>query len=138
VIGNDRLQTFPVWEMVFSRMPEGIARIATARVKWNLAYQKRHGIETQLAEDLTEAQRAKIARVCKRVYRLLQMSGYGRIDLRMREDGTVFVIEANANPNLSFGEDFAESAESTGITYQALLQRILDLGLRYQAPWERG
>lgn len=138
VIGNERLQTFPVWEMVFNKMPEGVARIATARVKWNLAYQQRHGIETQLAEDLSEAQRAQIARLCKRVYRLLQMSGYGRIDLRMREDGQVYVIEANANPNLSFGEDFADSAASTGIEYPALLQRILDLGLRYQAPWERG
>ncbi len=136
VIGNQRLQTFPIWEMVFSTMPEGIARIATAHVKWNPEYQKRHGILTRLADDLTPIQRDRISRICKRVYRVLQMSGYGRIDLRLRDDGQVFVIEANANPNLSFGEDFAESAESMGTSYEALLRRILELGLRYHAPWE--
>ena len=41
----------------------------------------------------------------------LSMSGYGRMDLRMTETGEIYVIEANANPNIEYGEDFAESAE---------------------------
>ena len=82
-----------------------------------------------------DVKRADIKRLCKRVYRVLNMSGYGRIDLRLREDGEVFVLEANANPNLEYGEDFAESAEAAGISYQELLQRIVNLGRRYQAPW---
>lgn len=137
VLGNSRLQTFPVWEMWFNRMPEGIARIATSHVKWNTKYQKRHGIETGLAKDLSDNQLAKIQRLCKRVYRILNLSGYGRIDLRLREDGEVFVLEANANPNLEYGEDFAESAEAAGYSYEALLQRIVQLGLRYNAAWQR-
>jgi D-alanine-D-alanine ligase len=79
----------------------------------------------------------QIGKLCKRVYRALSMSGYARIDLRLREDGRVYVIEANANPNLEYGEDLAESAEKAGISYQALIQRIINLGLRYQAPWKR-
>jgi D-alanine-D-alanine ligase len=47
------------------------------------------------------------------------------------------VLEANPNPNLEYGEDLAESAESIGISYEALLQRILNLGRRYGAPWRR-
>ncbi len=137
VIGNKRLQAFPVWEMQFTHMPEDIARIATARVKWNTKYQKKHGIETGLAKDLTPKQVADIQRLCKRVYRVLNMSGYGRIDLRLRPDGQVFVIEANANPNLEFGEDFAESAEAVGYTYEDIIQRILNLGLRYDAAWQQ-
>ncbi len=135
VIGNDRLQTLPIWEMLFSRMPEDVARIATARVKWNPKYQTKHGIDTRAAQDIPEEQRKNISRLCKRVYRRLNMSGYGRIDLRLRPDGEVFVLEANANPNLEFGEDFAESAESAGISYESLIQRIVNLGLRYNAPW---
>ncbi len=45
-------------------------------------------------------------------------------------------FEANANPNLSYGEDFAESAEQAGVNFEALLQRIINLGLRYEAPWK--
>ena len=63
------------------------------------------------------------------------MSGYSRMDLRMRADGSVCVLEANANPNLTYGEDFAESAETSGIDYEALLNRIVNLGLAYKTEW---
>jgi D-alanine-D-alanine ligase len=136
VIGNLRLQTFLVWEMIFSGMPDDVARIATAKVKWDGKYQKKYGITTKAAKDLAEPFAAEIQRLCKRVYRALCMSGYARIDLRMAPDGRVYVLEANANPNLAYGEDFAESAETDGISYETLLQRIVNLGLRYQAPWK--
>lgn len=135
LIGNARVQAFPVWEMKFDKMPEGIARIATRRVKWDPKYQERHGIRTGAAEGLPPALTDKIYRLCKRAYRALYMSGYARMDLRLTEDGRVYLIEANANPNLEYGEDFAESAESVGVGFEALLQRIINLGLQYQAAW---
>ena len=46
-------------------------------------------------------------------------------------DGRVYVLEANPNPNLAYGEDFAESAEKSGVSYEKLLERILALGLRW-------
>ena len=136
VIGNERLQTLPPWEMLFTKMPEDVANIATRYAKWNRKYQKKHGIKTGPAKDLSDAAQAQISRLCKRVYRAVNMSGYGRMDLRMTESGRVYVIEANANPNIEFGEDFAESAEQVGIDYESLLQRIINLGLRYKAPWQ--
>ncbi|HEQ60822.1 MAG TPA: ATP-grasp domain-containing protein [Firmicutes bacterium] len=136
VLGNYRLQTFPAWEMIFDKSPENVARIATARVKWDSRYQKRHGIITQAAKNLPPALETHLARLAKRVYRALQMSGYARMDLRLKEDGSVYVLEANANPNLEYGEDFAESAETIGVHYETLLQRIINLGLRYRAPWQ--
>jgi D-alanine-D-alanine ligase len=135
VIGNTRLQTFPPWEMDFGKMPDDIAKIATSHVKWDRKYQDRHGITTHAATDLESATIERISKLCKRVYRALSMSGYGRMDLRMTAAGEIFVIEANANPNIEFGEDFAESAETAGISYEALMQKILGLGLRYKAAW---
>jgi len=43
------------------------------------------------------------------------------------------VLEANPNPQLAYGEDFAESAERAGLDYDALLQQILNLGLRWRS-----
>ncbi|HEX2493031.1 MAG TPA: hypothetical protein VHK24_04590, partial [Steroidobacter sp.] len=34
VVGNDRLRTFPVWEMDFGTLPEVMAGIAPRKVKW--------------------------------------------------------------------------------------------------------
>ena len=136
VLGNQRLQTFPVWEMLFTKMPEDIAHIATAKVKWDVKYQKKHGIETRAAVDLPAGAEERIAKITKRIYRILYLSGYARMDFRMTDDGTLYVLEANANPNLSFGEDLAESAEAVGISYESLLQRIINLGLNYRAAWK--
>ena len=49
----------------------------------------------------------------------------------MDEEGRVYVLEANPNPNLAYGEDFAESAETAGVSYEKLLERIIALGLRW-------
>ena len=44
----------------------------------------------------------------------------------------MWVLEANPNPQIARGEDFAASGEKVGISYQAVLQRIINLGLRWQ------
>jgi D-alanine-D-alanine ligase len=135
VIGNRQLKVYPIWEMIFENARPGHPQIATSRVKWDIEHQKKLGIKTVRAQGIPKDIEKKINNVCKRVYKALSLSGYARIDLRLREDGEVFVIEANPNPNLSFGEDFSESAENIGITYDALLQKIMTLGLNYQAEW---
>ena len=135
VMGNARLTTFPSWEMSFGEAPKARAGIATRKVKWDRKYQARHGITTGLARDLSDAQAEWLSRVAKRIFRALHMSGFARMDLRMREDGSVFVLEANANPNLAHAEDFAESAATIGIGYDVLLTRIVKLGLAYMPEW---
>jgi D-alanine-D-alanine ligase len=136
IMGNRRLQTFPVWEMLFSKMPADTPRIATARVKWDVEYQKKHGIRTQAAKNLPEGMEATIAERSKRIYRVLNLSGYARMDFRLTPEGELYLLEANANPNLEYGEDFAESAERIGVSYEDLLQRIINLGLNYRAAWK--
>ena len=131
VLGNFRLQVLPVWEMTFAQMPDRAHRIASERVKWNDAYREKHGIMTGPA-DLTADMVRKIQHLCKRVCRTLDLSGYSRIDLRLDAGGQVYVLEANPNPQLAYGEDFAEAAEHAGMMYETLLQRILDLGLRWR------
>ena len=137
ILGNHRLETFPVWEMVWQKLPEGMPRIATARVKFNKEYREKYGIVTRRAKKLPNGVDAKLTKLGKRIYRLLGLSGYARLDLRLAEDGRVFVIEANPNPDLSRDEDFACSAKAGGLRYRDLIQRILNLGLRYHVTWYR-
>jgi D-alanine-D-alanine ligase len=135
VLGNDRLTVLPVWEMSFGTLPDGQAPIATRKVKWDRRYQQRHGISTGAAEGLPEPLVARLGQLTKRIYRALHLTGYARMDFRVRPDGTLFVLEANANPNLAEEEDLARSARAAGIHYEELLGRILSLGLGYQAAW---
>jgi D-alanine-D-alanine ligase len=135
ILGNSRLTTFPVWELDFGNLTRVQARIATRAVKWDRKYQERHDISTHQAHDLSARQQAELARLAKRIFRALHMSGYARMDLRMRDDGKVFLLEANANPDLTDGEDFAKSAAATGLNYQDLIKRIVNVGLGYLPEW---
>lgn len=134
VLGNRQLSTFTPWELIITNLPEGAPNIATDRVKWDYAYQRKTGVLTRAAE-LTSEQRNTLAHLSKRIYRNLCLSGYARLDYRLDARGRFYLLEANPNPNLSYGEDFAEAAEHSGLNYRTLLQKILTLGLSYR-QWQ--
>ncbi len=135
ILGNERLEVMPIWELWFDKLPEGNEAIATSRVKWDVRYQKRIGLQTGRARDLGKELEEQIIRICKRTYRALDLSGYARIDLRLDQEGRPYVIEANVNNDLSPGEDFPESAKAAGLDYGQLLQRILNVGINYKPAW---
>jgi D-alanine-D-alanine ligase len=136
VLGNLRLRTLPAWEMTFDGMPEGAARIATAKVKWDRKYQTKYGIATKAAKDLPTGAAEELERLSKRAYKALDLSGYARMDFRLTAEGKPALLEANPNPNLARDEDFAASAAHAGIEYDELLEQILNLGLQYRAAWK--
>lgn len=133
VIGNDRLLALPVWELVLDNMPANAALIATAKVKHDVEYQKRHGIDQGVAENLPEGMAARMAQTSKRIYRLLEMDGYARIDYRLAADGSLYFLDANPNPEIAESEELAMAAQHAGISYPELLTRIINLGLRRSA-----
>ncbi len=130
VIGNRRLQVLPVWELRFENLAAGSAAIATARVKHDPDYQEKRGIFQQPAEGLDEAQIASIQRTTKRIYRTLELDGYARIDYRLSEDGTLYFLEANPNPDIATTNEFASAADEAGMKYRDLLRRIVNLALQ--------
>jgi D-alanine-D-alanine ligase len=136
VLGNERIRTLTPWEFIFGELKAGRSAIATRKAKWDRAYQARHGITSDRAANLPPGLAERLDRYARRVYRALHMTGYARIDFRVRADGTPFVLEANANPNLEQAEDFADAALHDGISYPDLLKRIISLGRAYRAEWK--
>jgi D-alanine-D-alanine ligase len=130
LMGNRRLSVFPIRELIFREVPPDEPKIATYRAKWDEAYRKRWGLENQFAEGLDPALVANIEQTCKRIYRLLTIDGYARIDLRLTADNEVYFIEANPNPILAEDEDFAQSAGKAGLPYPQLIDRIIRLGMK--------
>jgi D-alanine-D-alanine ligase len=135
VIGNSRLKVLPVWEMRFGSLPENLPAIATRKVKWDKRYQEKYGITTAAATSLPEGTIARLEQLTKRIFRALHLTGYARMDFRLRPDGGLYVLEANANPNISMAEDFSQSALTAGMRYRDVLNRILQLGTNYPAAW---
>jgi D-alanine-D-alanine ligase len=132
IIGNGQLQVLPVWELIMDKLPEDAKRIATERVKWSRKYQQKYGITSREADNLPEGKAEEIQDLAKQVYRALGLSGYARIDMRMADDGQLYVLEANPNPQIAEDEDFADSAKKADYHYKELLQELLNVGLRWR------
>jgi len=104
-------------------------------VKWDRSYQQKYGISTGGAQHVEAALLERIDRMARRIYRALHLSGYARIDFRLRGDGALYVLEANPNPNVARAEDFSAAAAAAGVDYPQLLERIMRLGRSYRAEW---
>ncbi len=129
ILGNDRLEVFPLREIKFTQIPEEEPKFATYRAKWDDNYRKRWGIKNVFADNLPDGLQEKVEKICKKVYRVLQICGYARLDLRLTPEGKIIILEANPNPMLAEEEDFAESARKQGLDYPTMVQRILNLAL---------
>lgn len=129
VMGNHRLTVLPVWELHMDGLPEDAPRIATRRIKHDAEFQEKHAITDGPAKDLPAKAAGRIVVVSKRIYRVLGLSGYARIDFRLGADGLPYFLEANPNPQIAVGEEFAGAARAAGLAYEAMLAKIVSLGL---------
>ena len=105
----------------------GEPKFATFKAKWDDTYRKKWGITTGLCKPFPEGLEDKILSVSKRIYQALQMSGYGRIDLRVTDKGDIVFIEANPNPAIAKNDDFPLSAQKAGMEYKNLISKIIAL-----------
>lgn len=62
-------------------------------------------------------------------YRALGCTGFARIDLILASDGP-WLLEANAIPGLTDTSLLPQAAEAAGLSFEQLVERILDLALR--------
>lgn len=130
VLGNGRLIALPPRELVVDELEPGEELIATESLKHNVLYQKKHGVRITGARKFPDGVEAALERASKRIYRMLSLEGYARIDYRLSNDGKIYFLEANPNPELANYEEMASAASEIGLSYQDLIQRILNLGLR--------
>ena len=79
--------------------------------------------------DLSEEERLAVSDVAVGAYRALGCSGFARIDLILGGDGPQ-ILEANAIPGLTDTSLLPQAAEAAGLSFENLVERILDLALR--------
>lgn len=131
IIGNrDQLELLPITELTFDKEknpPE--ERIATKAAKWDDAYRKRRGVRNQFARPISVEARERIEYTCRTAYHALELQDFARCDVRLSSNDDVWFIEANANPYIAAGHDFAQSAEKAGMKYPAFIEKLVDTAL---------
>jgi D-alanine-D-alanine ligase len=133
VIGNTEPVAFPPIEMDFSGLPNGAPHVLGAKAKWAEKSPEYRGTTAKVA-DVPDEVRARLQKVAVEAYRALRVRDYGRVDLRMTEDGEVYVLEVNASCYLEEDGEFASAALAGGVDYKALINRIVELAGERQQP----
>jgi D-alanine-D-alanine ligase len=107
--------------------------VASFKAKWDDRYRKSNGIMTKSVKSMPPEISKAIERVAVQVCSALDLQGYSRLDIRLDQENNIHVLEANPNPSISKSEEFAAAAAQSGIAYNDLIQKIVELGLARSA-----
>ncbi len=134
ILGNyENARALPLVELDLSKLPEGMAKIASMDVKFMKDTDAYKLTKSAIAEGLDEETEAKLTETALKAYRAVKLRDYGRIDMRLSSKGEVYVIEANPNPWLSSGQEFAMAAKKSGLSYTQMIGEIVDLAMARHA-----
>jgi D-alanine-D-alanine ligase len=124
------VQVLPIAEIVFEGLSAVRPKIVDYDAKWmpdSEAYigtPRRFGLEGD--ENALAAELSRLALACWSLFRL---RGYTRVDFRADRTGAPHILEVNMNPCLSPDAGFAAAAGEAGLTYEAMIGRIVEASL---------
>jgi D-alanine-D-alanine ligase len=130
ILGSyESAHALPLVELDLSRLPKGVPRIASQDVKFEKDTEAYKLTKSAIAEDLDEETETRLTEIAIKAYRAVKLRDYGRIDMRLSSKGEIYVIEANPNPWLSSGQEFAMAARKSGLSYTQMIGEIVDLAM---------
>ena len=126
--GNGRPQVLPISEINFEWTDDPLQKIVSFDSKWVKTSPEYSGTPARCPAKLTTRERNRIEAAAISMYSAVKVHGYARVDMRLR-DGQPYVLEVNANPDLSLDAGFFRSASAAGYSYPGMLAEILRLSL---------
>jgi D-alanine-D-alanine ligase len=119
-------EVMPLSEISFARMPVDAWPIVSYAAKWNEDSPEYVGTEPVCPAVVEEGLAARIIEAASRAWHLLGGEGYGRVDMRVTEDGVPYVLEVNPNPDLSNDAGFSRMGRARGWDYETLISRVVE------------
>ena len=131
VLGNSDVKALPIMELDFSGYPEGIPKIASWEAKWGDEGDEKgaefEGTKSVFPTDVPDELAERMQKVAVDAFNALRLRDYARVDLRVNAKEEIYVIEVNPNCYLEKSAEFATAAAKSGIEYDALIARIVEL-----------
>jgi len=125
LLGGRRPRVLPLAEVDYSRLPAKIPPIMSYAAKWVETSVEYKRTEIICPAKVDPGLAGAIGEMAVKAFRVVGGWGYGRVDVRLDEEGQPRVLEVNCNPCLDEGMGLARSAEQAGISYPELLQKVV-------------
>lgn len=130
--GADGLaRVLPLAEISFENMPADKPRIVGYAAKWEEESPEYKGTErTFVSRPGDSVLRSKLTVLALEAWNAFGLAGYARIDFRVDARGNPFILEANANPDLSPDAGFAAAAAEAGMSFTELVAALVNRQLK--------
>ncbi len=128
LLGAPSLDALPLMEINFKGFPPGSPHIVSFASKWladTLEYQNTFAEPAQL----DPACARRVAQIARAAARAVGMRDYGRVDLRLDDQGRAWVVDVNPNCDLAPDAGFARAASRAHIAYHDLCWLLLQIAL---------
>src|SRR5213083_807361 len=129
-VGFVGTRTLAIAEIDFAGMPEGAWPILTHAAKWDRGSPEDLGSVPVCPANIPQRLAGALTRTAEAAWRVMQGTGYGRVDLRVDEQGQPWVLDVNPNPDLNDDAGLSRMAQTAGWDYAELVRRIAEVALR--------
>lgn len=116
-------EVLPIAEMTFVDYPRGKPKIVGYAAKWDETAPE-YSATQRVFSELPVTEQEILCNVALRCWQAFDLKGYARVDIRLDEAGTPWVLEVNANPCLTPDSGFVAAAAASGRSYTQLVQLI--------------
>ena len=124
--GESGPEVMPPAEIIFKDFPDNKPRIVGYAAKWDKdAFEYTNTVRTFEFQSSDEPLREKIREMALNCWKAFDLKGYARVDFRVDNNGIPYVLEINANPCLSKDAGFFAACIEGGLTFNAVVQRII-------------
>src|SRR5438445_382118 len=130
VHGKSGWEEHVVGTLEFAGMPEGAWPILTHAAKWDRGSPEDVGSVPVCPANIPQRLAGALTKTAEAAWRVMQGTGYGRVDLRVDEQGQPWVLDVNPNPDLNDAAGLSRMAQAVGWDYAALVRRIAEVALR--------
>jgi len=134
---GDPVRVLPLAEVDFSGFADPHDRIVSFAAKWEAESFEYRNTPVLCPAPVSPQLGARITRTARQAWAAVGCRGYARVDMRVDQDDTPYVVEINCNPDLSPDAGFARAARVAGYSYEDMIVYILQLALRCPSPYER-
>ena len=104
-------------------------RLCTYHSKWDKEHPSFHEIAPVCPAPAPQELIDRMFHITLECARIFRLTGYARVDFRTDEQGELYVLEVNPNPDISPDAGMSRAARAAGISYPGLVREILRLGL---------
>jgi len=120
----------PIAEIRFDTLPDGTWPIVSYAAKWIEGSPEDEGTVPICPADLDPELAHRLGQIARTAWEhLSDGEGYGRVDMRLSEDGQPYVLEVNPSPDLSSNAGLARMGRAFGWSYDDLVMHIVDEAL---------